>query len=72
MVILVLLFLIVVSGIFVLSETALVSARKRRLQQRAHRGDVNASAALALASEPARFLTTVQIGITLIGSWLAH
>jgi putative hemolysin len=65
--ILVLLFLIVVNGVFVMSETALVSARKQRLQQRAHHGDVNASAALALASEPARFLPTVQIGITLIG-----
>jgi putative hemolysin len=56
-----------VSGAFVLSETALVSVRKRRLQQRANRGDVSASAALALASEPARFLTTVGIGVTVIG-----
>jgi putative hemolysin len=67
MVILVLLFLIVVNGAFVLPETALVSVRKRRLQQRASHDDVNASAALTLASKPARFLPTVQIGITLIG-----
>lgn len=65
--VLVLLLLIVVNGAFVMSETALVSARKPRLQQQAHRGDVNASAALSLASEPARFLPTVQIGVTLIG-----
>ena len=65
--ILVLLILIVVNGAFVLSETALVSARKPRLQQQAQHGDLNASAALALANEPARFLPTVQIGITLIG-----
>src|SRR5690242_17855451 len=50
-----------------MSETAIVSARKARLQQRAQAGDAKAEAALTLAHHPDRFLSTVQIGITLIG-----
>jgi putative hemolysin len=59
--------LIVLNGLFSLSEIALVSSRKARLQQLAETGDPKAAAALALANEPEQFLSTVQIGITLIG-----
>lgn len=61
------LLLILLNGVFAMSETAFVSARKVRLQQRADRGDANAQAALELVNAPNRFLSTVQIGITLIG-----
>ena len=61
------LFLIVLNGVFSLSEIALVSSRKARLQQRAAEGDGGAARALALADSPDRFLSTVQIGITLVG-----
>lgn len=59
--------LLVVNGVFAMSEIALVSARKSRLKQRAAGGDTRARAALELADSPARFLPTVQIGITLVG-----
>jgi putative hemolysin len=59
--------LILANSLFALSEIAIISARKARLQQRAEGGDVGAQKALALAGEPTRFLSTVQIGITLIG-----
>jgi putative hemolysin len=65
--ILIILFLILANSLFALSEMAVVSARKTRLQQRADEGDHKAKAALALSNEPNRFLSTVQIGITLIG-----
>lgn len=55
------------NGAFSLSEIALISARKARLQQWADDGSRNAKAALELANTPDRFLPTVQIGITLIG-----
>ncbi len=61
------LLLIVANGLFALSEAAIVASRKARLQQRAQSGDSSAIAALALADDPSRFLSTVQIGITLIG-----
>ncbi|HNK68255.1 MAG TPA: CNNM domain-containing protein, partial [Flavobacteriales bacterium] len=64
---LILLVLIVLNGVFSMSEIALVSARKTRLEAEAVRGDARAKAALAMASAPNRFLSTVQIGITLIG-----
>ena len=60
-------FLFVCNGIFAMAELAVVSAKRTRLQQMAQRGDVNAEAALALSAEPTSFLSTVQIGITLIG-----
>jgi putative hemolysin len=63
----ILLALILVNGILAMSELAVVSARKLRLQQRAERGDAGAAVALQLAAEPTRFLSTVQIGITLVG-----
>jgi len=65
--IVIVLLLIVANGLFALSEAAVVASRKARLQQRAQEGDSNAQIALALAEDPSRFLSTVQIGITLIG-----
>lgn len=59
--------LILLNGIFSMSEVALISARKSRLSTEAKGGSRRASVALALANEPERFLSTVQIGITLIG-----
>jgi putative hemolysin len=61
------LVLIALNGAFALSELAIVSARKSRLKTMADNRRVGAKAALALAEEPGRFLSTVQIGITLIG-----
>ena len=63
----VIVFLILLNGFFAMSETALVSSRKARLRQRAEEGDGGARAALELADSPNRFLSTVQIGISLIG-----
>jgi putative hemolysin len=65
--IVIILLLIAANGVFSMAEIALVAARKVRLQQRAEEGDRRAGAALALAQAPARFLSTVQVGITLIG-----
>jgi putative hemolysin len=58
--------LIVLNGVFVMSEMAIVSARKVRLQQLANHGDRRAEVALDLAMSPDRFLPTVQVGITLM------
>lgn len=63
----IILLLILLNGLFSMSETAVVSARKARLQQMADEGSRSASSALDLANNPNRFLATVQIGITLIG-----
>jgi len=65
--ILLLLGLILLNGLFSMSEIALVSARKARLEAQANKGDKKAKDALELANHPDRFLSTVQIGITLIG-----
>jgi putative hemolysin len=59
--------LIVCNGVFSLSELAIVSARKTRLKTMADAGHPGAGVALALAENPGRFLSTVQIGITLVG-----
>jgi putative hemolysin len=64
---LIILFLVLLNGIFSMSEIALVSSRKSRLEAAARNGDTSAKAALKLANSPTRFLSTVQIGITLIG-----
>jgi putative hemolysin len=64
---LIILLLIIVNGALAMSEIAVVSARKARLQQSAEAGDTRARAALELAKHPTRFLATVQIGITLVG-----
>jgi putative hemolysin len=65
--ILLILALILVNGLLALSELAIVSARPARLKTMADKGVRGARRALALASEPGRFLSTVQIGITLVG-----
>ncbi|MDN7024396.1 HlyC/CorC family transporter [Methanoculleus sp. FWC-SCC1] len=65
--IIIVLVLIVLNGIFAMSEFAIVSAKKTRLQQRAGEGDTRAAAALELMDEPTPFLSTIQIGITLVG-----
>jgi putative hemolysin len=65
--ILILLVLVIVNGVFSMSEMAIVSARKVRLQQLANQGNASAQAALELAEAPNHFLSTVQVGITLIG-----
>lgn len=64
---LVILGLAVLNGLFAMSEIAIVSARKARLQHRAEEGDPLSQAALDLALSPDRFLATVQVGITLVG-----
>lgn len=65
--ILIILFLILLNGIFSMSEIALVSSRKFKLETAARKGNANARKALELANNPNTFLSTVQIGITLIG-----
>lgn len=65
--ILIVLLLILINGLFSMAEMAVVSARKNRLQKKAEDGDKGAARALELAENPNRFLSTVQIGITLIG-----
>jgi len=62
----ILLALIFVNGLFVMSEIALVSARKSRLESQAEKGDLKARKALDLANSPEKFLSAAQIGITLI------
>lgn len=64
--ILILLGLIILNGLFVLSEIALVSARKTRLEAMAEKGDTKAQTALNLSNTPETFLSAGQIGITLI------
>jgi putative hemolysin len=59
--------LIVVNGVFAMSELAIVSARAAQLRVAAQNGSKSAEIALKLAEEPGKFLSTVQIGITLIG-----
>ncbi len=59
--------LILINGLFSMAEIALVSARKAKLESLANKGDEDAKAALKLANHPDSFLSTVQIGITLIG-----
>jgi putative hemolysin len=63
----ILLLLIILNGIFAMSEMAVVSSRKSRLQQWADEGRHGAAAALTLANEPTAFLSTIQVGITVIG-----
>ncbi len=65
--ILIIFFLIILNGVFSMSEIALISARKNRLETAAKKGNKNAQIALDLANSPNKFLSTVQIGITLIG-----
>ncbi len=62
----ILLALILINALFVISEIALVSARKSKLESQAERGDEKAKRALELANNPEKFLSAAQIGITLI------
>jgi putative hemolysin len=59
--------LILINGLLAMSEMAVVSANRVRLQYRAESGSAGAAAALSIADDPNRFLSTVQIGITLVG-----
>ncbi len=65
--ILLVLILILANGLFAMSEIAVVSVRKTRLQQLVNEGNKRAKAVLSLANDPSRFLSTVQVGITLVG-----
>ncbi len=62
----IILLLILANGLFAMSEIAIVTARKARLRTRAEGGSIQASAALRLAENPEDFLSTIQIGITLV------
>jgi magnesium and cobalt exporter, CNNM family len=68
--VLVLLALILANGVFAMSELAVVASRHVRLRQLAEKRAAGAAAALALATRPGRFLSTVQVGITLIGIFM--
>lgn len=65
--ILIILLLVLANGVFAMTEMALVSVRKARVRKLAEQGDARAHAALELIETPNRFLSTVQVGITLIG-----
>ena len=60
-------FLILINGVLAMAELAIVSSRRARLQALVDREVVGARRALALANDPGKFLSTVQIGITLVG-----
>jgi putative hemolysin len=64
--IIILLVLMVINGLFVMSEIALVSARRTRLESQANKGDKKSKIALDLIDNPEKFLSTAQIGITLV------
>ncbi len=59
--------LIVLNGLLAMTEIAIVSSRKARLEEKAKRGSKNAKLALALSLEPEKFLSAIQVGITLVG-----
>ncbi|MDF2493900.1 hemolysin family protein [Sphingomonas sp.] len=63
----IILALVALNGVFAMSELAIVSSRKARLEAMVRSGKPGARAAMALAADPGKFLSTVQIGITLIG-----
>jgi len=64
---LIIFLLLVLNGLFAMSEIALVSSKKARLEEKAKKGSTGAKTALKLLEEPEKFLSTVQIGITLVG-----
>lgn len=64
---LLIILLLVLNGVFAMAEIAIVSAKKARMMERAGKGSSGAKLALKLAENPERFLSTVQIGITLVG-----
>lgn len=63
----IIIILIALNGIFAMSEIAVISARKTSLMKESKEGNKNAATALSLANQPDKFLSTIQIGITLIG-----
>jgi putative hemolysin len=63
----VIIVLTIVNGVFAMSEVALLSARRSRLQRLAEHGDTRSRRALLLLEDPNNFLSTVQIGVTLVG-----
>ncbi len=65
--IIILMLMMLLNGVFAMAEIGIITARKVRLEQRAEEGSRGAKAALALIKKPTRFLSTVQIGITLVG-----
>ena len=65
--ILFIILLFIGTGVFAMSEIAIISARKSKLQQWTNEGNAKARVALELAISPNRLLSTVQVGITLIG-----
>ena len=65
--VLIVISLILLNGLFAMSEVALLTARRSRLDMLASGGDALAAAAIKLSSDPTRFLSTIQIGITSIG-----
>ncbi len=66
--VLIILALILLNGVFAMSELAIVSSRKARLEAMARAGKRGARAAILLASDPGRFISTVQVGLTLIAT----
>ena len=64
---LIIIILIILNGVFAMSEIAIISARKSSLMKESKEGNKNAKTALSLANQPDKFLSTIQIGITLIG-----
>jgi putative hemolysin len=68
---LIVLILTLANGFFAASEIGIVSARRSRLEQQAAAGSRRARQAMALADQPDRFLATVQVGISLIGTFSA-
>jgi putative hemolysin len=69
--ILIIIALIVANGFFSAAELAVIASRRGRLRQQADEGDKRAKQALELANDPSRFLPTVQVGITLVGTFTA-
>ncbi|RPH39617.1 MAG: DUF21 domain-containing protein [Desulfobulbaceae bacterium] len=65
--IVILLLLVLLNGLFAMSEIALISSRNTRLQKLASEGNPGARSALQLKNEPSTFLSTVQVGITMVG-----
>ncbi|HEV7417289.1 MAG TPA: CNNM domain-containing protein, partial [Tianweitania sediminis] len=65
--VLIVVVLIIINGLLAMSELAIVSSRPARLKAMADKGSTGAAKALVLAGDPGRFLSTVQIGITMVG-----
>ncbi len=65
--IIIIVLLVLANGVFAMAEIAIISCRKPRLRKLTEQGDARARAALELADSPNRFLSTVQVGITLVG-----